>query len=60
MVLPLSRARSSAIAQLEASAVKPPSEVAPSDSRPRPWRPAALAPVGETWLATAISTLGRE
>ena len=60
MVLPLSLASSSAIAQLEASALKPPSEVAPIESRPTPWRPAARAPVGETWLATAISTLGRE
>ena len=41
-----------------ASALKPPSEVAPIESRPRPCLPAARAPVGETWLATAISTLG--
>ena len=51
---------SSAIAQLEASALKPAVVVAPSDSRPSPCLPAARAPVGETWLATAISTDGRE
>src|SRR5690606_39434645 len=59
-VLPFSFAVSSQIAQLEESALKPPAEVAPMERRPRPWRPAAVAPVGETWLATAISTEGRD
>ena len=48
------------IAQFVASALKPPADVAPMERRPRPCLPAAFAPVGETWLATAISTLGRE
>ena len=60
MLVPLSRAICSAIAQLEPSALNPPAVVAPSDSMPTPCRPAARAPVGETWLATAISTEGRE
>lgn len=33
--------------------------MAPIESSPTPWRPAASAPVGDTWLATAISTEGR-
>ena len=48
------------LTQFDASALKPPVEVAPRDSSPAPCLPAARAPVGETWLATAISTLGRE
>ena len=52
-------ASSSVDAQLEPSALKPPAEVAPMREQAAAERPAARAPVGETWLATAISTLGR-
>jgi hypothetical protein len=49
-------ARSSQMPQVLASALKPPVVVAPSESSDSPNSPAARAPAGETWFATAIST----
>ena len=54
-----SSARSAMTCQCEPSTSKPPSVVAPSESRLRPKRPARRGPAGEIWAATATSGMGR-